>query len=469
MERAPQLLRSLSKDARIIEIGPSFNPLAPKRDGWNTIVVDHASREELLQKYHDQTIDRIEAVDIVWTGGSLADAVPPEQHGTFDAFIASHVIEHTTDIVTFLRAAETLLKPDGVVILAVPDKRKCFDFYRPLSGTADAITAFLERRDRHTLRTHIDYALNMALKPGGAGAWAATDIQPAEPVNPLTDAPQWHAAAQRPDYTDAHAWVFVPSSFSLMILELSLLGYLDLRVEELQERHATEFFVWLRKGAARLSADESRRERTALMQRVIVELADQARQLPDGPLSESAALLRDWLLKAEYRTQALQRVLSAVQASLGRFGLNRRRFRQLIALAGQDVPANALAPIQHHILLNETTKILNRRKGPDDVTAAAEDDPALAENAVLIVPLGAAQFRDPLLAAELLRERQRSLAVRVVLEAVVNSLRARSWDKERFKAMIAKAARETPTVGPEAVRHAVLAEESRKVLGVPRA
>jgi hypothetical protein len=31
------------------------------------------------------------------------------------------------------------------------------------------------------------------------------------------------------------------------------------------------------------------------------------------------------------------------------------------------------------------------------------------------------------------------------------------------------AARGTPTVGPEAVRHAVLAEESRKVLGVPRA
>ena len=217
MERAPQLLRSLSKDARIIEIGPSFNPLAPKCDGWNTIVVDHASREALLEKYHDQAIDRIEAVDIVWTGGSLADAVPSDQHGTFDAFIASHVIEHTTDIVTFLRAAETLLKPDGVVILAVPDKRKCFDCYRPLSATADAITAFLERRDRHTLRTHIDYALNMALKPGGIGAWAASDVQSAEPANPLTDAPHWHAAAQRPDYTDAHAWVFVPSSFGLMI------------------------------------------------------------------------------------------------------------------------------------------------------------------------------------------------------------------------------------------------------------
>ena len=469
MERAPQLLRSLNKDARIIEIGPSFNPLAPKRDGWTTIVVDHASRDELIAKYHDQAIDRIEEVDIVWTGGSLADAIPGDQHGTFDAFIASHVIEHTTDIVTFLRAAQTLLKPTGVVILAVPDKRKCFDFYRPLSATAEAITAFLERRDRHTLRTHIDYALNMALKPGGIGAWDASDIQLAEPVNPITDAPQWHAAAQRPDYTDAHAWVFVPSSFSLMILELSLLGYLDLRVEDLQERHATEFFVWLRKGAPRLAAEEARSERTVLMQRVIVELADQARQLPDGPLGESAALLRDQLLRSEYRTQALRRVLSAVQASLGTLGLSRRRFQQQIALAGHDVPANALAPIQHHILLNEATKILNRRKHPDGFTVADDGDPAMAENAVLVVPLGAAQFRDPLLAGELARERQRSLAVRVVLDAVLKSLRSRSWDRKRFKAIIAKAAQETPTVGPEAVRHAVLAEESRRVLGVPRA
>lgn len=469
MERAPQLLRSLSKNARIIEIGPSFNPLAPKRDGWNTIVVDHASREDLLKKYHDQTIDRIEEVDIVWTGGSLADAVPGDRHGTFDAFIASHVIEHTTDIVTFLKAAETLLKPDGVVILAVPDKRKCFDFYRPLSGTADAITAFLERRDRHTLRTHIDYALNMALKPGGAGAWAAGDFQLAEPVCPLTDAPQWHAAAQRPDYTDAHAWVFVPSSFSLMILELSLLGYLDLAVEDIQERHATEFFVWLRKGASRPSDDEARRQRTTLMQRVILELADQARQLPDGPLSETAATLRDQLLRAEYRTAALKRVLAAVQASTGRFGLKRRRFKDLIALAGQDVPANALAPIQHQILLNEATKILHPRKASDDPAGADEDDPTLADNAVLVVPLGAAQFADPLLAAELARERQRSVAVRVVLEAVLSSLGSRSWDKKRFKAIIAKSAQETPTEGPVAVRHAVLAEESRKVLGVPRA
>ena len=123
MERAQQLLRSLGKDARIIEIGPGSRPIAPKRDGWNTLIIDRASRDELIKNDQDRTIDRIEEVDIVWTGGSLADTVPVERHGTFDAFIASHVIEHSADIVTFLRAAEALLRPDGVVILAVTDKR----------------------------------------------------------------------------------------------------------------------------------------------------------------------------------------------------------------------------------------------------------------------------------------------------------------------------------------------------------
>lgn len=284
MERAPQLLRSLSKDARIIEIGPSFNPLAPKRDGWNTIVVDHASREELLQKYHDQTIDRIEAVDIVWTGGSLADAVPPEQHGTFDAFIASHVIEHTTDIVTFLRAAETLLKPDGVVILAVPDKRKCFDFYRNPSTTADAILAYEEKRDRHDVRTHLDHGLRIA-KKGGFPAWFESDTQPAELVCGIDVAWQMLGYRDVRDYVDVHNWVFVPASFELMMLELGQLGFLDLRVESLTEMPDTEFLVRLRPGTDTIDPAETQLRRRGLLERMLTELADQTRQIAGSPLA----------------------------------------------------------------------------------------------------------------------------------------------------------------------------------------
>ena len=137
-DRQAFLLAGLDRSARLIAIGPSYNPIAPKSAGWDTRTLDHATRASLVEKYRGHRgvdVDRIEDVDFVWTGGSIVDAVPSDLHGTFDAFIASHVIEHTTDLVGFLDAAATLLTPSGVVVLAVPDKRYCFDYFRPLTTT----------------------------------------------------------------------------------------------------------------------------------------------------------------------------------------------------------------------------------------------------------------------------------------------------------------------------------------------
>ena len=124
--RAEKLLGPIDRSARIIEIGPSHNPIAPKSAGWDTRTLDHATQASLVEKYRGHPgvdVDRIEEVDFVWTGGSMLDAVPSNLHGTFDAFIASHVIEHTTDLVGFLDATAALLTPAGV---AVPDKRCSF-------------------------------------------------------------------------------------------------------------------------------------------------------------------------------------------------------------------------------------------------------------------------------------------------------------------------------------------------------
>lgn len=362
MDRKQRLLRSLPRDARIVEVGPSFNPLAPKRDGWNTFVIDHASREELLVKYADQDTAKIEVVDYVWRGGSLADAVPQNQHGTFDAFIASHVIEHTTDVITFLRAAQTLIKPDGVVILAVPDKRKCFDFYRHPSATADAIAAFHERRDRHTVRTHLDYGLNMAHKPNGVGAWFGADTLPTAPVHTMDSEPRWRESATLPYYVDAHAWVFVPASFHLMLVELSAAGYLDLRVEGIEEAEATEFYAWLRRGREPLSLDEVQARRKSLMNQVVVELAEQSRQISGSPLNAQCMeqKLQDQIAEAEFRAEAMQTVLYAVLASTGPLGLNRRKFQGLIREASRSIPDAGPAAVQHGVLLAEARKVLGR-------------------------------------------------------------------------------------------------------------
>lgn len=94
----------------------------PKRDGWNTCVVDHDTREGLLAKYARAAIDpeSIEEVDVLWKGGPLHEVFPPEQLGTFDALIASHVLEHMPDLVAFLASARRLVRNDGSLVFAAP-------------------------------------------------------------------------------------------------------------------------------------------------------------------------------------------------------------------------------------------------------------------------------------------------------------------------------------------------------------
>ncbi len=106
--RAENLFGPLPSGARILEIGPSYNPLFPKGGPQQVHVLDHATREELVAKYRDHpSVDttRIEEVDHVWTNGPLHEAVPRDMHGQYDAFVASHVIEHTPDLVGFLKSA----------------------------------------------------------------------------------------------------------------------------------------------------------------------------------------------------------------------------------------------------------------------------------------------------------------------------------------------------------------------------
>jgi hypothetical protein len=51
MSRNETLLRGLEPGvSRILEVGPSFNPVAPRRDGWLTTIVDHTDRSGLLAK-----------------------------------------------------------------------------------------------------------------------------------------------------------------------------------------------------------------------------------------------------------------------------------------------------------------------------------------------------------------------------------------------------------------------------------
>lgn len=92
-----------------------------------------------------------------------------------------------------------------------------------------------------------------------------------------------------------------------------------------------------------------------------------------------------------------------------------------------------------------------------------------AARATVSEDLEAALRREAVLAAAIVEERERTEAVRLVLQALVMSIGWLGLRRRLFLSRIARLGRETPDSGPQAARHAVLLAESRRVLGTPAA
>ncbi len=313
MDRNALLLGDATPATRIIEIGPSHAPIAPKRGGWNSFVVDHADQAELRAKYDKFGVDleAIEPVDGVWHGGRLDSAVPPALHGSFDRLIASHVIEHIPDIVTFLNSAQNLLAGAGTLALAVPDKRYCFDALKPITTTGDILAAHAPdgpgRHSRRTLFNQVAYSVGM----DGASAWGQHPVHAAHFMNSLTDALAFHeAASEAPDspYVDAHAWQFTPAAFQLAILELAEAGLIDWRVAECSPAQGSEFIVTLRRG--RTAWPEPAQREARRMELLLATLVEQREQIDYAALGGLIAI------PAQAADPAIARSIADLRAAL---------------------------------------------------------------------------------------------------------------------------------------------------------
>ena len=86
-----------------LEIGPSHNPIAPKKKGYKVHILDHLSTNDLRIKYQDHglNLDNIEEVDFIWSGQPLHEIIGKKH--CYDWIIASHVIEHLPDLISFLQ------------------------------------------------------------------------------------------------------------------------------------------------------------------------------------------------------------------------------------------------------------------------------------------------------------------------------------------------------------------------------
>ncbi len=242
--RRARVLAAIKREGVGIEIGPSHAPIAPKREGFRVEVIDHATRAELVVKYagHPVDLDRIEEVDYVWKGQSYLELTGKPAH--YDWIIASHVVEHTPDLIGFLADCDSILKDDGVLALVIPDKRYVFDRFRPVTGLARVIDASLAGARVPTPGAVAEHYLNAAGKAHRL-AWSAGARGDYAFIHTAREAADRMREIQSGAYVDIHNWCFVPHSFRLLMHDLHVLGYTRLREVSFHPTEGCEFYVAL--------------------------------------------------------------------------------------------------------------------------------------------------------------------------------------------------------------------------------
>src|SRR6185437_12613506 len=208
-QRKARVLATIDRNGLGVEIGPSHDPIAPKRDGFKVHVIDHASREELIAKYatHGIALDRIEDVDFVWKGESYLELTGKPKH--YDWIIGSHLIEHTPALIAFLASCDSILKDGGVLSLVIPDKRYCFDCFRPITGLARVIDSHLAGNKIHSEGTVAEFCMNVAAK-GNTLSWDERSRGDYRLLHSVREAEEAMREVRKHAYVDVHNWCFVP-------------------------------------------------------------------------------------------------------------------------------------------------------------------------------------------------------------------------------------------------------------------
>lgn len=251
--RDKQLLLGIAvRDEVGAEIGALDSPLVDKGAG-RVFYVDHCNTDALKARWASDPNVKVNAlhVDAVWGEDTLREALTAagafegERTG-LDYVVASHVVEHVPDLVSWLSEVKDVLAPHGHLRLAIPDRRYTFDYLRRTSSLSDVLESFVRRRRTPSGSRILDFALNMALVDCGK-AWRGEIIE-ADLVRGYSDESALSLARDAETngtYHDVHCWVFTPESFVELMGQLARCGLLGFECEWLVTTapHTFEFFV----------------------------------------------------------------------------------------------------------------------------------------------------------------------------------------------------------------------------------
>jgi SAM-dependent methyltransferase len=328
LDRHSVLLEGITKEMLGIEIGPWHNPLVPKRDGYNSLSLDVFDGDELRSRARsdghipNELIEKIEDVDLVGTVSDL-DALAEKAGivGKVDYIISSHNFEHTPDPIRFLQACSRILKPAGILSIAVPDKRRCFDFFRPHSTVGDFLDAYYHKRQGPSPGQIFDhFSLISVAELNGEEriAWTAPiDRDRVRTQEPLPHSAfsilNEHGEVNGGAYVDAHCWAFTPASLKFAMSEIARLGLLKMRVDDVQGPNLHEIYVRLRNVPPEHERSDERLQLIRTVDRDQRD-SDQDRDVPAQVAAISEELARARRELAELRSSSSWKVTAPLRA-----------------------------------------------------------------------------------------------------------------------------------------------------------
>jgi SAM-dependent methyltransferase len=171
-----------------IEIGALQKPLQVSKD-CQVRYIDRMTLDKLLEHYPEMAQYPLQAPDVVDDGQQLTHIAEDSQ----DFIIANHFLEHCPDPIRSIQTMLRVLKPGGILFLAVPDKRHTFDMRRPSTAYAALKNAYVSGQRSGIAELFYEWALLVTgLPPEEAkqraeelmaedysihyNVWAATDL-----------------------------------------------------------------------------------------------------------------------------------------------------------------------------------------------------------------------------------------------------------------------------------------------------
>ena len=245
-----------------IEIAPYHKPILPKADGHNVFILDVFDTDRIRARAkNDKNIDeegeaKIEPVDFVGDACEIGAIITKAgMAGQFGYVVSSHNFEHLANPIKFLQGVSAALETGGVLSMAIPDYRLCFDRLRMPTRLSDWLVAYHLDKKQPSPADIFDQLMGTTRMPDSSAYIATLDNpNPPKPYLACTDFRKEYnkfcKEIKKPSpYRDTHCSVLFPELLELYLRDLRYLGLIDLEISAPSKSMGIEFYIYLKKVA----------------------------------------------------------------------------------------------------------------------------------------------------------------------------------------------------------------------------